>query len=138
MADDQAQLLALPAGYADPQQSQQVLEELAVELDLLAPGCLALAARRLVRLGLAPLRGGFLLGDGIADAVDERNEEGEVDCARDARAVGQVERREVIDGGLEVGGREPLSQKGLRQDGHGYCGRGIRSVVIMPQSSCGK
>ena len=98
MANQQPGLLALPTRNHNPNQSHQRPEELPVQrnplLGLLAAGAIlgvgdgALASFAL--LGLAR-RGGFLLRDGVAHAVDEGDEEGEPDGAGDARAVGQVE-----------------------------------------------
>ena len=56
---------------------------------------------------------GFLRGDGIADTVYERDEEREVYGARDAGAIAEVQRCEVVDGRFEVCGREPLAEEGL-------------------------
>jgi hypothetical protein len=98
--DQQPQLLALPARYANLQQPQQVLEELAVQLHLLPARRLARRgprARPPAHFGL-PQRRGLLLGYGIADACDQGDEEGEVEGARDACAVLEVQRSEVIDG----------------------------------------
>lgn len=69
-----------------------------------------------------------MLCDGVAHAVYERDEEGEVDGAGDARAVLQVERCEVVDDGFCGGGAEALAEKRFGQDGHGwrYRGGGIR------------
>lgn len=46
------------------------------------------------------LGGGFLLGDCVAYAVYEGDDEGQVDGAGDAGAVAQVEGDQVVDGGF--------------------------------------
>lgn len=85
MADQQPHLLAPHAGDHNLQQSQQALEELPVQLNLLP-----LPARETdggsIGLSLSG-GGGLLLGDGVADAVDQCDEEGEVDGARDLGSV---------------------------------------------------
>lgn len=122
VADEQARLLATPAGHDDAEEAQQGAEELAVEFDL--PFLLGLLGSVVVvdgggGLGLGALaaRGGLLLGDGIAHAVDERDEQSEVDGARDAGSVGEVEGGEVGDdcadcaialAGVREGGEEEL------------------------------
>jgi hypothetical protein len=83
MTYNQPELLALPPRYTYPQQSNQRLEELAVQFDFLTTG----VRRGGFQFGL---KGGFLRGDGVAHPVDQGDEESEVDGARDAGAVGQV------------------------------------------------
>lgn len=97
MADQQARLGAPPARHRNLHEPQQAAKELAVELDLLFLGShvLSLAATRgaasLFALCSLAARRSLLFGNGIAYAVDEGDEEGEVDGARDSGAVGQVE-----------------------------------------------
>lgn len=114
VAYHESEFLALPSGYHDSQQSPQVPEELAVELDPLASCCGGLgrgcAGALESRLGDAD-GGSFLFGDGIAEAVDESEEEGQVDGSGDLGAVGEVEGRQLGDDLLERlfrdrGGRE--------------------------------
>lgn len=82
MTDDQPELLASPSWDTDLEQSQEVFEELAVQLDLLSPCGFALTCRRArFPLCFAPYRGGFLLSYGIAHAIYEGDEEREVDGA---------------------------------------------------------
>ena len=109
MADEQARLLAAPAGHDDADQAHEGAEELAVEGDLFArrigpAGVAGLgdggAARR--ALGGLAGRGGLLLGNGVVDAVDEGDEEGDPDGAGDARAVGDVELDELRDEAADV------------------------------------
>ena len=104
VANEQARLLAPPAGHDDAEQAQQRAEEVAVELDPLLPvGVVGVAGGR--RGGADPLGalGGFaggrrlLLGDGVAHAVDQGDEQRDVDGARDAGAVAQVHGRELRD-----------------------------------------
>lgn len=52
--------------------------------------------------------GGFLRGDGVADAVEQCDDEREVDGARDARAVFEVECCEVGDDGFGGGSGEAV------------------------------
>lgn len=63
---------------------------------------------------------GFLLGDGIADAVDKSDEEGEVECAGDVGAVLQVERYQFLNGFLDT----RLGDGGLQLGLDGHCGPG--------------
>lgn len=82
MTDNQSELFALPARYTDLEQSQEILEELAVQLDLFSPRCFTLARPcTCLTLCFAPYRGGFLLGDGIANTVYERDEKCKVNGA---------------------------------------------------------
>lgn len=59
-------------------------------------------------------RGGLLLGDGMADAVYEGEEKGEVDGAGDARPVRDVERDQLRDGALH----RPAGQGEFGEYGH--------------------
>jgi len=111
MANDQPELLALPPRNTYLQQPNQALEELAVDLDLLALRRIVFARRR--GFGGASCGGGFLLGDGVAHAVYQRDEEREVDGARDACAVGEVEGCQVVDDGFDVCAGQLLPQVGL-------------------------
>lgn len=82
MADDQPKLFTPPSGYADLKQPQKVLEELAVQLNLLPSCCFTLARPcPSLSLGFAPYRGCFLLGNSIADAIYESDEKRYVDGA---------------------------------------------------------
>ena len=104
VAYHESEFLALPSGYHYPQQSPQVPEELAVELDPLASCCGGLGRRCAgaleSRLGDAD-GGCFLFGDGIAEAVCESEKEGQVDRSRDLGAVSEVEGRQLGDDLLE-------------------------------------
>ena len=103
MTNQQSQLFALPPRYNDPQQLQQVLEELAIQLDaFLGLGSWLCGARRgsLPQLCLS-LGRSFLFSDGIVDAVYESDEEGEVDGAGDAGSVAEVGVCEFGDEGSE-------------------------------------
>ena len=107
MAHQQPRLLAPPPGHQDLQQPQQRPEELPVQLHLLPllggaiaallfgpadrDGAFPRGALRLLALG-----GGLLLGDGVADAVRERDEESYPDGAGDAGPVGKVELRDCL------------------------------------------
>lgn len=87
MADQQPHLLTPHPGDHNPQEPQQTLEKLPIQFDLLPfPGG---ADGRYIGLSLS---GGcsLLLGDGVSDAVDERDEEGKVDSTRDLGAVFDV------------------------------------------------
>lgn len=121
MANQQPKLLALPPRYAYPQQPQQVLEELAIELDLLPARSFAFAlGRRRLAVGGGTLGRGLLFGNGIADAVDEGDEEGEVDGAGYARAVLEVQAGEVVHDGRGRGAGEARPRgRELGEDGHG-------------------
>jgi hypothetical protein len=79
MADQQPELLTLPPGNHNLQQPQQILKELPIQLDLFPRRCLAISSSccRLLALYSA-LRRGFLFGNGIADAVNERDEESQI------------------------------------------------------------
>ena len=109
MTDDQSELLTAPSRYAYPQQPQQVLEELAVQLDLL-PSCSFAFTGTCSRLalGLTSYRGRLLFRNGIADAVHESDEECEVNSSRDARSVLEVESGEVVEEGFEGGAGETM------------------------------
>lgn len=96
MANQQPHLLAPHPGNDDPQQPQQALEELSVQLDLLP---LPVRETGGGNIGLS-VSGGLLLRDGVVDAVDQGDEEGEIDGARDFSAVLDVGRRSV---GEELG-----------------------------------
>jgi hypothetical protein len=102
MANQQPELLASPPGDTDLEQPYQVLEELAIQLDFLAARGLALAGAgaRFPEFRLSR-GGGFLLGDGIADAIYERDEEGQVHGAGYACPVLKVAFREVVDDGFD-------------------------------------
>ena len=64
----------------------------------------------------------FLLRDGVADAVDDGKEEGEVDAAGDDRLVCEIELREAREQSAEVHCREweGVDQRGL--NGHDSSG----------------
>lgn len=79
MTDQQSHLLTPYPGDHNPQQPQQTLEELPIQLDLLPPPVRG-ASGRYIDLSLSS-GCSLLLGDGVADAVDERDKEGEVDGA---------------------------------------------------------
>lgn len=94
MTDEQSQLLALPPGYHDPQQSKQISQKLAVDLDLLPGNAAVVVAhatspRSPPQLRLA-LRSGLLLRDGIADTLYQGKKQGQVDSAGDAGAVLEI------------------------------------------------
>lgn len=129
VADEQLELLAAPARYHDLQKPKQISQKLAIQLDPL-PG----RARAFVtetagpRAGpqlLLSLRGGLLLCDGIADAMGERQEEGEVDSARDPGAVLDIEAR-------QVGG--DLSDGALRREQLGLRSHGSTQRTIFPEA----
>lgn len=106
------QFLALPSRYTYPQQPQQVLEELAIQLHLLAPRHFAFAVRSLVHarrsFSFAPLRRCFLLGDRITHAIYQRDKECKVNGAGDAGAVLEIEGREFVDDGFDTCCGKPL------------------------------
>lgn len=106
MTDDQSELLASPSWYTDLEQPQEVLEELAVQLDLLTTCCFTLAwTCACLTLSFASYRGRFLLGDCIADTIDEGDKEGKVYGARDACAVLKIEGCELVDERLDRSAR---------------------------------
>ena len=104
MTDNQSKLLTLPPRYHNPQQPKQVLEKLSIQLHPLPHR--RLPFRRACAGPLSRLRlqygGGLLLGDGIADAIDEREEECQIDGPRDLGSMSEVEirqgRYELFDG----------------------------------------
>ena len=104
MAYHESEFLALPSGDHYPQQSPQVSEEFAVELDPPASCCGGLgrsgAGALESRLGDAD-GGRFLFRNGIAEAVGEGKEEGQIDGPGDVGAVGEVEGRQLRDDLLE-------------------------------------
>lgn len=129
VADEQPKLLAAPAGYHDLQKAKQVSQKLAIQLDPL-PG----RARAFVTESAGPwpgpqlflsLRGGLLLCDGIANAVGEREEEGEVDSARDAGAVSNIQARQV---------RDDLSDGALRREQLGLRSHGSTQQTRFPEA----
>ena len=96
MAKHEPQLPALPPRHHNPQQPQQIAEELSVQLNpLLRSGtCFCLATNNpcgFLARGFLVQRGSFLLGDGAVEAAEEGDEEGQVDCPRDSGAVLEVE-----------------------------------------------
>ena len=98
MTDKQPQLLALYARYYNLQQSQQVPEELSIDFNALLHVLDVDLSRILPTLQFRlPPRRCLLLRDSIADAVDECNKEGKVDCARYLGAVLQVDRGKLGD-----------------------------------------
>lgn len=81
MTYQQPKLLTPPPRNTNLQQPNQVFEELAIQLHLLATCSLSLADACpgfTAQLGLPP-GSGLLFGDGIADAVYQGDKEGEVD-----------------------------------------------------------
>jgi len=99
MRDQQPELLAFPPRNAYPQQSEQVLEELPVQLYFLTLWSLAEGGSRTPRC--LSQGSGFLFGDGGADAVEEGKEEGQVNGARDLGTVFEVEGSEFCNYGLD-------------------------------------
>lgn len=82
VTDDQPELFASPSWYTDLEQSEEIFEELAIQLDLLSPCSFAFTwpCSRLP-LCFTTYRSCFLLGDSIAYAVYEGDEKGEVNGA---------------------------------------------------------
>lgn len=129
MTDDQPELLASPSWDANLEQSQEVLEELAVQLHLLSPGRFAFTGTCLSSpLCFAPYRGCFLLGDGVADAVYESDEERKVDGPRNACTILKVQRGKLVYEGLDRSTGKSLLRPRFRQDSHLYRGRGMRGT----------
>jgi hypothetical protein len=81
VADEKAQLLALPTGYTDSQQADEVAKELSVQLDLLPATSCASFSFSMSTGCSSLLLGGFLLVDGVAYAVQQGDEETDVDGA---------------------------------------------------------
>lgn len=90
MADEKAQLLALPSWYTDPEEADQIAKELSIELDLLSTASCASFSFSIATGCSSLLLGGFLLVDSVAYAVQQGDEETNVDSARDACAVFEV------------------------------------------------
>lgn len=112
MADKQTQLLALPSWYAYTQQPDQVAKELSVQLHLLASACTALSfpiSSRRSSSGFC----GFLLVDRVPNAIKQGDEKSDIDSARDARAVLEVERGEVLNGVFEPSFGDAAGQRQL-------------------------
>lgn len=131
VTDDQSELLASPSWDADLEQTQEVLEELAIQLNLLsASGFTLTGPCPSLALCFAPDRSCFLLGDGVADAVYEGDEEREVDGPRYARTILEVQRGKVIDEGLDRSTGKTLLRPRFREDGHAYRGRSIRGAGV--------
>lgn len=97
MAHEKSQLLTPPTGDHNPQQAKQVLKKLPVDFYPLLPRLFVIAETSSAgppsHLNL--LRGGFLFGDRIVDAFGKGCEEGEINGARDARAVFEVDGSET-------------------------------------------
>lgn len=129
VAGEQSQLLAPPARDDNPQQAEQIPQELAVDLDLLprhAAVAHAAGSRPPPQLRLA-LGSGLLLGDGIPDALDQGQEEGQVHCTGDAGAVLEIEAG-------QAGGELPDRALGGEQFGlrsHGDGERRARSTMRL-------
>lgn len=72
MAYQQPQLFTPPLRYHDLQQPEQTLEEVAIQLDLLALRGFTLGRHSTLALPfLRAQRRGFLLGNGISNAIDQ-------------------------------------------------------------------
>lgn len=126
VSDQEPELLTLPPRYTYFQQPQQVLEELSIQLYLLPPRCFTLACCCLIRcFGGTPYGSGLLLGNCIPYAVYEGDEESEVDGARYACSVLEVQPCEVVNYGFGRRAGEAVGRKRFRKDSHGYRGRGI-------------
>lgn len=92
MADQQPQLFALPSRYANPQQPEEVLEEHPVQFDLLPLCSIAFSQRGRSPFSCCSLPYGrsFLFSDGISHAIEEREEQRQVDCSRDLGSVLEI------------------------------------------------
>lgn len=135
MTYNQPKLFALPARYHNLQQPPQIAKELAIQFHPLSGmlgaferggGPLALLADlRLV------YRGGFLLGNGIADAVDEGEGKGHVDGTRDLGAMRQIEGCEMRYHGSQLGFGRTGGEEELGLDRHNAMGVGILEGEVV-------
>jgi len=125
IAPQKPDLGALPSRHTYPEQLPQTAEELPVQLDLLLPSGIAFPFCRPSAGSSTPsfrnsCSRGFLFFDSVPDPVCDDQEECEVHTARDARAVRDVESREVLEEAFQRACRVHLGESG-RLTGH--CGR---------------
>lgn len=116
MADQQPQLFAFPSRYAYPQQPKQVLEEFPVQFYLLALRSIACS-----QCSRAPLSGcslsygrSLLFCNCRSYAIEEGEEQRQVDGSRDLGSVFEVESREFGDDALDRSIWREQSDLGLR------------------------
>lgn len=127
VAPQQPELCTLPPRHAYSQQFSQAAEELSVQFYLLPPCrfCLLLRWSR-ARSSTPSLSDscscGFLLFDCIAYAIRYDEEECEIDTARNARSVGYVQGRKVVQQTFQRACRTRLSE---RQRVCGHDGRAL-------------
>jgi len=116
VAPQQPELRTLPPRYAYSQQLSQAAEELPVQFHLLPPCrfCLFLCRpgtrSSTPRLSDSCSRG-FLFFDCIAYTVRNDKEECEIDTARNARSVGYVQGRKVVQQAFQRACRARLSER---------------------------
>ena len=124
MADEKPHLLTFPSRYTDLQQSEQILEELPVQLHLLPLWRIARIQFRSPSLSCCCLSDGcgFLFGDRRPYTIEKGEDECQVDGSGDTSSVLEIEVCKLGDESFDgsIRGQQPQ----LRLCCHRCCCRG--------------